>query len=133
MKIDITDRKPEEVDKCIELLNKFGLKTDIEALDKKSYLIIEKKKIIYPADLFNEFWMKEIERKKRYNTIFSMVSFNGGNERKILKMLRESDIIGKVGDQTIVLLPNTNRAGAEVLAKRISEDGGKILQIRTYV
>ncbi|MGB9642548.1 MAG: sensor domain-containing diguanylate cyclase, partial [Candidatus Ratteibacteria bacterium] len=83
---------------------------------------------------------KEIERCKRYKKIFSMIvidldnfkKYNDtfGHQRgdnllktiaeKIRKNLRKSDVIYRYGgDEFIVLLPETGKAGAVICAKRL--------------
>lgn len=84
---------------------------------------------------------KEMIRSKRYDNDFSLIAFEIENEAflkvgaetenlliskvatEIRKFKRTSDSAGRTGPHTFLLvLPETNAAGAEILAKRVTDD-----------
>ena len=69
---------------------------------------------------------EELARAQRYGQRFTLLRLSHGDELTppalgaMLRMsLRSIDLAGAVGEQTCVLLPNTDRAGAEPVAARL--------------
>ena len=69
----------------------------------------------------------EIARAERYAAVFSVVTVQGSESttmaqagRALKHALREVDYAGDMGDYIAVVLPNTTREGAEVLAGRLA-------------
>jgi len=69
---------------------------------------------------------EELARAQRYGQRFTLLRLSDGDHVHGLKLaailrtsLRSIDLAGSVGERTCVLLPNTDRAGAEPVAERI--------------
>lgn len=70
----------------------------------------------------------DIARAERYSTTFAVLTVQGAEGttmtsagRTLKNMLREVDYAGDMGDYIAIVLPNTDRAGADTLAARLAE------------
>ena len=97
---------------------------------------------VYNRRYFMDFAAKEFLRSKRYSHVFSMIQMDIDQFKKIndthghavgdealkaftancLELLRENDVFGRIGGEEFsIVLPETERAGAENVAERFRE------------
>jgi hypothetical protein len=76
----------------------------------------------YPAWYFRLRGAEEVARATRHKTPLAIVRVRGLKQTpsaQVWQALRPGDLPGDLGETIAVLLPNTDRAGAEVLASRL--------------
>lgn len=119
--------------------------TDITKFKEKSNLLEyqashDKLTGLYNRNKFDDIYSKEIKRAKRYNNDLSMIIFDVDNFKTIndtfghqigdevlkdiakisLENIREQDISSRWGgEEFMILLPQTNKNGAEIVANKI--------------
>ncbi len=88
-------------------------------------------KKIYSIDLFNEFLRKKKEERMRYNIPFGLLICDG-DDAKILEVIRGVDIAGKLGEETLLLLSNTDEEKGKLVEARLIENKIKIIKREYY-
>lgn len=96
--------------------------------DGKQALVVEKKNTItgaYSEIIFEDFIEKEIDRANRYNYSFAIVAFHMESshavKEKIVPTIRQSDMFGKVAEDTYAILAtHCGIEGAVIVANRIN-------------
>ncbi len=120
--------------------------TDITSIKEKANLLEyqsshDKLTGLFNKNKFDEFYEKEVKRSKRYKNDLSMILFDINEYREIIEMdkssigdiilkeisqimsncIREQDISARWGgEEFLILLPQTNLEGAEIVAKKIN-------------
>jgi two-component system, cell cycle response regulator len=120
--------------------------TDITSIKEKANLLEyqsshDKLTGLFNKNKFDEFYEKEIKRSKRYKNNLSIILFDIDEYREIIEIhkssigdiilkeisqimsncIREQDISARWGgEEFLILLPQTNLEGAEIVAKKIN-------------
>ena len=120
--------------------------TDITSIKEKANLLEyqsshDKITGLFNKNKFDEFYEKEVKRSKRYKNDLSIILFDIYEYREIVEMnkssigdiilkeisqimsncIREQDISARWGgEEFLILLPQTNLEGAEIVAKKIN-------------
>jgi len=108
--------------------------------DQEEQLLEGDGRPIYRKHIFQFLLEDEMRRAKRYGTSFSLIMLHlaTDNEEQIEKLvshlaagLRNSDKIGRYNENRLmILLPATDRAGADLWLKRFLARAGEVLQAR---
>lgn len=89
----------------------------------------EEKKV-YDERIFAEFLKKKEEELKRYAIPFGLLSCDVSDGAKALSLVRGSDVVGFYNGKVGIILSNTRREEAEVVAKRLESAGIKCTVVR---